>query len=242
MPLKHTVHSTLHRFGVDLVRYPLHDPVARTVQLMQHYRVGCVVDVGANDGGFGRAIRDLGYTGRIVSFEPLDAPFERLRRHCAHDPDWDAVQMAIGDTGGEVTVHISGNSGLSSSVLPMLPKHTEAAPKSRYVGAETVRQERLDKVLPRLGIGAESRAFLKLDVQGYERAALDGSRGVFESGAVLGLQLELSLVPLYHGAMTYREALERADELGLALMGLDPVFADPVSGRLLQADAVFLAA
>jgi len=70
---------------------------------------------------------------------------------------------------------------------------------------------------------------------------LDGASGLFADSAVVGLQLELSLVPLYGGAMTYREAMDRAEGLGMVLMGLDPVFADPNSGRLLQADAVYFA-
>jgi hypothetical protein len=41
--------------------------------------------------------------------------------------------------------------------------------------------------------------------------------------------------------MTYREGLDRAESLGMTLMGLDPVFADPATGQLLQVDAVFFA-
>lgn len=109
------------------------------------------------------------------------------------------------------------------------------------MGTETVEQNRLDELLPSLGIDPERRIYLKVDVQGYERAVLDGAAELFRSGAVVGLQLELSLVPLYEGAMTYREGLDRAEALGMTLMGLDPVFADPKSGQLLQADAVFFA-
>jgi hypothetical protein len=83
---------------------------------------------------------------------------------------------------------------------------------------------------------------LKIDVQGYEGAVLDGASSLFADGSIVGLQLELSLVPLYGGAMTYREGLDRAESLGMTLMGLDPVFADPKSGQLLQADSVFFTA
>lgn len=232
---------TAHRFGIDVVRYPLHDPTARMVQLLRHYGVEWVVDVGANDGGFATALRDCGFTGKITSFEPLNAPFAELKRKAALDPMWDVQQCAVGPTDGEVSINVSGNSGLSSSVLPMLDAHLRAGPSSRYVGLEKVRQERLDRLLPQLGAGTNSRIFLKIDVQGYEAQVLDGASNLFAEGVVAGLQLELSLVPLYATGMTYREALDRADQLGMKLMGLDPVFADPDSGRLLQADAVFFA-
>jgi FkbM family methyltransferase len=216
--------------------------MARTVKLLEHHGVNCVIDVGANDGGFATATRGLGYTGRIISFEPLQQPFEALRRKATADGNWDARQCAVGDAKSEVTINVSGNAGLSSSVLPMLDAHTDVAPNSRYVATETVAQERLDSLLPELGVGPDSRTFLKVDVQGYERAVLDGASGLLANGAIVGLQLELSMVPLYAGAMTYREGLDRAESLGMTLMGLDPVFADPKSGQLLQADAVFFKA
>lgn len=239
MRLKHEIRHLFHRVGIDIVRYPLHDPLVRTVKLLDHHRVDCVVDVGANDGGFARGIRGLGYKGRIVSFEPLREPFESLRRKSNADAKWDAVNFAVGDTKCEVTINVSGNSGLSSSVLPILESHTNVAPDSRYVGTETVTQNRLDELLPELGVGRDNRTFLKIDVQGYERAVLDGTSHLLADGTIVGLQLELSLVPLYEGAMTYREGLDRAEALGMTLMGLDPVFADSTSGQLLQADAVF---
>ncbi|MDN4520337.1 FkbM family methyltransferase [Mycolicibacterium austroafricanum] len=221
------------------MRYPLHDPLARTVKLLEHYGVSCVVDVGANDGGFASAIRALGYRGQIISFEPLNAPFRSLSRLAKADGAWEVMQCAVGDSKSQMTMHVSGNSGLSSSILPMLKAHTDVAPNSTYVGTETVGQERLDDLLPERNIGPESRMFLKVDVQGYERAVLDGASRLFADRTIIGLQMELSLVPLYEGAMTYREALDRAEGLGMTLMGLDPVFTDPRSGQLLQADAVF---
>lgn len=229
------------RFGVDIVRYPLADPLARTAQLLEYYRVDCTVDVGANDGGFASAIRRLGYTGRIISFEPISGTFEALRRTARGDENWDTVRCAVGDRETEVTINISGNSGLSSSVLPMLGAHLTVAPKSRYVARETVRQERLDVLLPTLGIGPQNRVFLKIDVQGYEGAVLDGASNLFSATHVVGLQVELSLRPLYEGSITYREAIDRAESMGFTLVGLSPVFADPDSGELLQVDAVFFA-
>jgi hypothetical protein len=41
------------------------------------------------------------------------------------------------------------------------------------------------------------------------------------------LQLELSLVPLYEGAMLYHEALDFAERHGFSLMQVIPGFTDP---------------
>lgn len=242
MSFKHRLRNlSRQHFGLDIVRFPLHDPLARTVQLLQHHSVNCVVDVGANDGGFASSIRGLGYNGRIISFEPLTKPFTSLNMKAARDSSWEAFRYAVGDTTGEVVINVSGNSGLSSSVLPMLHAHTDVAPESRYVSTETVPQARLDTLLAGIEPCADVRVFLKVDVQGYEKAVLDGAAGLFAAGLIVGMQLEMSLTPLYEGGMTYREVLDHADGLGMEIMGLDPVFADPKSGRLLQADAVFFA-
>ena len=91
------------------------------------------MDVGANDGGFSSAIRAIGYAGRIISFEPLTGPYEKLRRRASGDTHWETINCAVGDTAGEVTINVSENAGLSSSVLPMLDTHINAAPNSAYV-------------------------------------------------------------------------------------------------------------
>jgi FkbM family methyltransferase len=239
MSLQHRIRLGLRRLGVDFERYPASDPMFGVVRLLEHFGINCVVDVGANSGGFASTIRGLGYSGRIVSLEPLSGPFEILAAQAAKDPDWEALRVAAGDGDGDIRINIAGNGGASSSVLAMLDTHADAAPESRYVGAEVVPQRRLDGLLPKLGIEPSHPAFLKLDVQGYEAAVLDGAVELFGAGAITGLQMELSLVPLYAGAITYQEGIDRAERLGMSLMGLVPGFSDPISGRLLQADAVF---
>ena len=239
MSLKHRLRLGFRRVGIDLARYPSSDPMFSVVRLLTHFGIDCVVDVGANSGGFASTIRSLGYSGRIVSLEPLSGPFALLAARAAKDPDWEVLQAAAGDEDCEIRVNIAGNAGASSSVLPMLDSHANAAPESRYVGTEIVPQRRLDGLLPKFGIGSAHPVFLKLDVQGYEAAVLDGAAELFGAGAITGLQMELSLVPLYAGAITYTEGLDRAERLGMSLMGLLPGFSDPRSGRLLQADAVF---
>lgn len=239
MSLQHRLRLGLRRVGIDLVRYPSSAPMFSVVQLLNHFAIDCVIDVGANDGGFASTIRRLGYLGRIVSLEPLSGPFEVLAARAAKDPTWEVVQAAVGDEDEDIVINVAGNAGASSSVLAMLDAHLNAAPESRYVATEVVPQRRLDGLLPEFGVGEQRPAFLKLDVQGYEAAVLDGAAELLDARAIVGLQIELSLVPLYAGAMTYREGLDRAEQLGMKMMGLIPGFSDPRSGRLLQADAVF---
>ena len=239
MGFQHRLRLGLRRVGIEVARYPSCDPTSRVVQLLHHFGIDCVVDVGANGGGFASTIRRLGYAGRIVSIEPLPGPFEVLAARAAKDPAWEVLRVAAGDEDGEIEINIAGNAGASSSVLPMLALHAIAAPESRFVGTAVVPQRRLDGLLPDLGIGSANPAFLKLDVQGYEGVVLDGAAGLFGAGAVTGLQMELSFIPLYSGAITYQEGLDWGERRGMSLMGVVPGFWNLRSGRLLQ-DAVFL--
>ena len=53
------------------------------------------------------------------------------------------------------------------------------------------------------------------------------------------MQVELSIAPLYDGAPTARDMLERLDRSGFELMGIEPGFSDPSTGQLLQFDGLF---
>jgi hypothetical protein len=86
--------------------------------------------------------------------------------------------------------------------------------------------------------GRHRHPVLKVDAQGYERHVLAGAAATL--ARVAGVQLELSLVPLYEGAMSFDEGLEAMAGAGLELARLDAVFEDPRTGRLLQCDGVFI--
>ena len=59
------------RVGLDVQRYPQSDPLHGLSLLLAHLGIDLVLDVGANDGGYARTLRRLGYRHRIISFEPL---------------------------------------------------------------------------------------------------------------------------------------------------------------------------
>jgi hypothetical protein len=84
------------------------------------------------------------------------------------------------------------------------------------------------------------RPFLKIDTQGFERPVLAGAENVMSH--IAGIEMEMSLVPLYQGQMLFREALSLMDEKGFWLAGLATGFWDDRTGEMLQVDGIFLAA
>jgi len=119
----------------------------------------------------------------------------------------------------------------------MLPEHVQSAPESRYVGKEIVKIRRLDTVFGEI-VKDESNVFLKIDVQGFEKKVLEGASEVLRK--IIGIQMELSLVPLYQAETTLIPMLELMRDMNYELVGIEPGFTHPESGRLLQADCIFI--
>ncbi|MEU5548029.1 FkbM family methyltransferase [Streptomyces sioyaensis] len=236
MDIIHRLRSVAHRFGVDITRYPGNWSGLQLVRLLAEHRVNVVIDVGAHAGGYGSMLRSAGFPGRIVSFEPLRSPRSELHRAARKDEHWHVYPYALGEKSGTVVMNVAGNSGASSSVLPMLDRHRVAAPHAQYQGKQTAEMRCLGELWEEL-IKPDDRVFLKMDVQGYEENVLKGLGGHF--GECVGIQMETSLVPLYQGVWSFKEALELVTgKLGMTVMSVIPGFTDPRTGQMLQCDLV----
>lgn len=206
------------------------------VSTLRKFEIDVVLDVGANTGQFTSEIRQGGYAGRIVSFEPLSHAHAVLQKASEGDQLWDVYpRCALGDHDGEVEINIAGNSQ-SSSILPMLESHRSAAPESAYQGKEIVPIKTLDAIVGQYLKDAHA-VFLKIDTQGFEWQVLDGARDTLPQ--VKGILVELSLVPLYEGQHLWKEMIDRLEAAGFTLWAFKPVFSDQVSGRTLQVDGLF---
>lgn len=236
MSIKRLIRKALWRFGLDLRRFDARVSEAQLVQQLTQHKVDVVLDVGANVGQFATRLRDAGFTGQIISFEPSTAAHALLTQTARYDKNWKiAPRMALGDHAGQISLNLAGNS-MSSSVLPMLSSHLNAAPASRYVGSEEVVLHTLDEMIPEFTSPGD-HVFLKLDVQGFERSVLQGAKGTMPR--IAGIQLELSLVPLYEGESLFQPMLDELDGYGYEVWSLVPGMVEQDTARLLQVDAVF---
>ncbi len=240
MSIKNALKKSALRLGIEVHRYnPVESTEARLMGLIQTHRIDTIVDVGANDGGYGTLLRRGGFAGSIVSFEPLLEEHARLEALAKSDAKWFiAPRMALGGEDREVEIHVAGNS-TSSSILPMNRRHEEAAPESRYVGVQRVPMRRLDQV-QHAAIERAQRLMLKVDTQGYEMPVLAGAEGLLPR--ILGIQVELSVVRLYDGQVLYLEMIQWLLARGFELWGVMPGFVDAKSARMLQFDGVFFRA
>jgi FkbM family methyltransferase len=235
--IKHELRLLLRKFGIDLGRYNVsqsHD--ARMQVRLQANRIDTVLDVGANDGGYGQALHDAGFQGQILSFEPQQDAHQKLEQRASRHARWSvAPRMALGAAEGMVEINIAGNSA-SSSILPMLERHEQSAPHSIYIGKEQVALHRLDQVQHAV-IDKANAIYVKIDTQGFEMPVLQGATELLPR--IRGVQLEMSLVPLYGGQMLFRELFDWVTSQGFELHGVIPGFGDHATGRMLQMDGIF---
>jgi FkbM family methyltransferase len=235
MSWKSAVRELVRRAGYDVLLYDLNHPLRRRMRLMADRRISLLLDVGASSGQYGREMRTQGYSGRIVSFEPLQDAFRALLSRARGDAAWRCEQIALGDAPATATIHVAGNSW-SSSLLPMLDAHSQAAPESRYVGSETIRVRTLDEVLPEIA-PIEERIFLKIDTQGYEKRVLQGAAESLRRIELV--QLECSLRHLYQGDDLACDLIAWMAERSFSPVSIEPGFVDPQTGHQLQADIIF---
>src|SRR5260221_2229149 len=97
-----------------LVPHPAHD----LMTLLELYHVDTVFDIGANAGMSGQYLRNVGFSGKIVSFEPVSHVYRQLAERAGKDPSWLCENVAIGEAEGRRRINVSGDTG----------GHVDAAP------------------------------------------------------------------------------------------------------------------
>lgn len=224
------------RFGVSIERHPNPDERAGHLALLfRRHAIDCVLDVGANRGQFGTALRRVGYRGRIVSFEPVPEAFAQLQQVASARPPWETRRVALGARPALQSLNVTVSTSVSSFLTPT------AAYQERYGGGVVARTEevevkRLDDIFDEVTKPSE-RVFLKIDTQGYDLDVIEGAAGCIDR--LVGIQTELSVLPIYEGMAGYLTALSVIRDLGFTPTGMFTVERDN-DLRIEEFDAVFV--
>lgn len=226
----------LERIDVKAGRHS-HTLAGEREALLLRGGVDMVIDVGAHAGEYGQSLRAIGYTGKIVSFEPVRHQFERLLAASAEDSAWECQNKAGGARSETAKINISGNDGFSSSLLEMKEAHEQAVSESRYESTEIIEVVSLDEALEDRHPPGHTW-YLKVDTQGYEHEVLAGATNLLRH-SLTKVELELSLTPLYEGQLLIGEMIDLMRGHGFMPTHLEPEFTDPHSGELLQVNGLF---
>src|SRR5580692_9750860 len=116
--------SLVHRAGIDITRWP-HRPEDGVIdwaldEVLRSRGINCVIDVGGNRGQFARRLRALGYSGRIVSFEPSPTVLPLIQAAAERDPQWSVRPVALSGQPGQAELRLHKEPQLDS-MLNALP-------------------------------------------------------------------------------------------------------------------------
>lgn len=154
--------------------------LAAATYFKMHRRPLCYWDVGAR-WGLSRPMQLL-YTGGVVQpvfFEPDRDEAARLAQRYTRSTVFDC---ALSDSCGDATLYITRDPGGSSLLRPI-----NSADVIRTATIRTARADQLTTAIP--------PEIVKLDVQGYELAALRGFGGLLDH--VIGAEIEVSFTTVY---------------------------------------------
>ncbi len=216
--------------------YLAHEQVSLVLRTLA---INIVLDVGANVGQYGAQLREHGYRGRIVSFEPVPRLAARLRERAKDDDDWLVFDCALGEEDG--TAEINASPGTLSSLLEPSDFGRDWSPKLSDVHTEHIAVSRLDSLWERVTDGVDSpRVYMKMDTQGFDLQAFRGAGDRLEE--VLALQSEVACVPIYEGMSRLPESLADYEGAGFEIAGMYPVTFHRQTIRVIEFDMIMVRA
>lgn len=214
-------------------------PVPVDPALGRHLRglgIDTVLDVGANEGQYGRLLRQIGFRGRIVSFEPLRDTFATLQAVSRKDQKWECHQHALGEVNKTDEIIVSQCS-VFSSFLAIHSFVEKIQPPSKPIRRESVQIRTLDSIIPTLALEGQT-VWLKSDTQGFELQVLRGADNCLAQ--FRAVQLEMSIKPIYAGQPTFETMVAHMRARGFALSAILEGFSNPGEWELIECDGIFV--
>jgi FkbM family methyltransferase len=190
-------------------------------QFLRHFEVDCVFDVGANAGQYATLLRErLGYKGLIISFEPIPALAEILRKKARNYTNWLIEELALDKRSGSARFNVMTNSVFSSLLEPS-NIDSPFIDQNNVSHRIDVKTSTLSKVYLKFkGRLNFQRPFLKIDTQGNDLAIAQSGEDHLRE--FVGIQSELAIMSLYKGSASYNEVLEFYMSNGFELSSLIP--------------------
>lgn len=219
---------------IRMTGYDVHRCRPNLGQFLNSRGIDLFLDVGGNIGQTGLQLREMGYRGRIVSFEPVSSVFGELAQAAKRDGNWTAYNFGLGSQQLRTTINVSENP-VFSSIRNQTKQACLFDPAARVCREEVIDVQRLDDIFHEF---RKYRVFLKIVTQGFEREILEGAEQALK--IVLGAELILPIVQLYEKNWSLPEALSYMKDKGFVLAQTGQESYDPQWGvSLLELYCIF---
>ena len=244
MGLLTVARSLAHRAGIDITRWP-HRPEIGVIdwaldEVLRSRGINCVIDVGGNRGQTARRMRTLGYTGRIVSFEPSPTVLPVISAAAARDPGWIVRPVALSSQPGQAELRLHKGPELDS-LLDALPGVVDQIPIMEETGTATITLSTLADEFEHIVTGIEEpRVLLKSDTQGHEAEVLRGAGEKGLDDAVVAVLVELSAQPIYAGQPPMTTVMDLIMTDGFNPVAFEPWFDSSDGLQMVELDALFM--
>ena len=225
-------------FGYDLMRYNKSFRFDATMdRLLRNFSFDCVIDVGANVGGFSQLCLNRLATAPIHAFEPAGDLARELTQRATGEPRWHVVRSALGDEIGQASLNISRTKSVFNSLSQADPAFAAQIEGLDFAGSEDVPISTLDRYAADNGLGRYTDILLKVDTQGHDFKVLKGARETL--GRTRCVIVELPFQNIYRSSDNHKDILAFMDEAGFDIYSLSPISSDD-KGALIEADGFFM--
>jgi FkbM family methyltransferase len=240
------VRELLRKAGLDVARWPRRpdDTVMdwSLTQVLRALDINCVIDVGGNAGGFGGHLRELGYAGRIVSFEPSPSSLPALTKLAARDGNWRVRPVGLSSEPGSAELNLYQWSVLDS----LHAKRPDLGDRQPHLvagfgqtGTATVTLSTLaDEYHGIIADLEEPRVLLKSDTQGHDLEVLAGAKGL--APEIAAVFVELSAQALYDGQPSMTRVIDALLAEGFSPVAFQPVGRSADELRVIEFDGLFM--
>jgi FkbM family methyltransferase len=166
-------------------------------------------------------MRELGYTGTLVSFEPVAAQFAKLKAAASGDPNWITLNCAAGVADETKSINVMSSTVFSSFNAPSKLQTSRFAETNAVVATEPVKVQRLDGFIDEFGMrGKLKNCFLKSDTQGFDQNVLEGMGSYLNEIRVLQLEI---VTPIYENTVGMTDMLVYLQDRSFAPVALFPI-------------------
>lgn len=210
------------------------DPYNDLQKLASGLKPDMVLDVGEAAKWLGRVFPDAA----INCFEPTPDTFGQLQSKVGSLKRYSLHQFALGDADGAAEFYINANEQTNSLLDNDIDNITSIRSATRPVARTTIEVRRMDRWAEEASLAPEARLVVKMDIQGHERAVIEGGREVLRRHAA-ALMTEVSIGRLYKGQASLKDLLGLMEDLGFYRYQLYRTRSN-ASGRALWLDATWL--
>jgi len=210
----------------------------RNATILNAYGIKYVIDIGANTGQYAKSLFDFNFKGKVISFEPVLACYNKLEKSASKNANHIvAERCAIGNTDGQVEINVSDDS-VFSSILKIKDKHVKLRPKSKIVKTEKVNVYQLDSIINKYIPKGETSILLKIDTQGFEKQVLEGAKETIKR--LQGIKIEIPLDPIYSNTgFTFYDIIDFMKQNNFVPYNFNTEGVNLKTGRVFTIDGTF---